>query len=152
MLDGIKISFIALVDNKNRFRTDLTERLWDHEKFIRKTLKTGTCLLGRKTFELTNWKGPKSWVITRNRNWKRSGIGTIHSIDDLHLHVEDDTIHVIGGKSVYDQLSDYVDEMHLYVFNNNKGDEDWIKFKMSEWQPVDYSSNKIWSYAKLERK
>ena len=152
MLDGIKISFIAIVDNNNRYRKDLTERIWEHEKHVRGLLKNKTCLVGRKTFEMTNWKGPRSWVLTRNINWRRSGIGTIHSIDDLHLFVEDNKIYVLGGKSLYEQLAEYVDEMHLYVFNNKKGEEDWIRFNMKEWQPIDYSSNKVWSYAKLERK
>jgi dihydrofolate reductase len=152
MLDDIKITFVAIVDNKNQYNRDLTERIWSHEKFIRELLKKETCIIGRRTFELTNWKGPKSWVLTSNREWRRSGIGTIHSIDDLHLFVEDDNIFVLGGQSLYEQMSDYVDEIHLYVFNNKKGEEDWIRFNMKEWQPVDYDSNKTWSYAKLERK
>jgi dihydrofolate reductase len=154
MIDDLKISFVALVDNKNQYREGLTERNWEHEKFVRDLLKKEVCLMGRKTHEITNWKGSKSWVLTTDRKWTRSGVGTIHSIDDLHLFVDEGTeiVYVLGGMSLYQTLSEYVDEIHLFVFNNKKGEEDWIDLDMRNWKPLDYSSNKIWSYAKLERK
>jgi dihydrofolate reductase len=152
MLDGIKISFVALVDNKNRYRKNLTQRIWNYEKFTKSLLEKETCIIGRKTFDLTNWKGKKSWVLTRDRNWKRDGIGTIHNIDDIHLFCEDGTIYILGGISLFEQLESYVDEINLFVFNNKEGEEDWISFDMKDWKPVDYTSDKIWSYAKLERR
>jgi dihydrofolate reductase len=150
MLDGLKISFVSLVDNKNQFRKDLTERVWDHEKFIKNLLKTKVCIMGRRTHEITNWKGDRSWVLTRNQKWSRSGVGTIHSIDDFHIFSEEEKIYILGGQSLYLQLKEFVDEMHLFVFNNKKGEIDWIDFDMKKWEPLEYESNKVWSYARLE--
>lgn len=152
MLDNLRISFVALVDNKNKFRTNLTERIWDHEKYIQDLLKNNVCIMGRKTHEITNWKGKRSWVLTRNRKWSRSGVGTIHSIDDFHLFAEDEKVYILGGSSLYQQLVDYVDEIQLFVFNNKNGQEDWIDFDMKKWSPIEYRNNDIWSYARLERK
>lgn len=152
MLDDIKISFVAIVDNKNQQKKDLTERIWEHEKFVRDLLKNEVCVMGRKTHEITNWKGNKSWVLTRNKKWTRSGVGTMHSIDDIHLFCDSDHVYVLGGSSLYESLSESVDEIHLFVLNNKKGEENWIDFDMKNWQPIDYNSNKIWSYARLERR
>lgn len=151
MLDEIKISYVVIIDNQNKYKEGLSRRIWHHEKFIKTILERESCILGRKTFDITNWKGPNSWVITKDRNWKRSGIGTIHSIDDIHLHIED-KLYVIGGMSLYEQLENYIDEIHLYIFNNKEGDLDWIPFDMKNWKPIDFFSNEIWSYAKLEKK
>ena len=151
MLDEIKISFVVVVDNQNRYKEEMSQRIWHHEKFVKELLERESCLIGRKTFDQTNWKGKNSWVLTRNRNWRRDGVGTIHSIDDIHLWVED-KLYVIGGMSLYEQLEKNVDEIHLYVFNNKEGNQDWIPFNMKDWKPIDYFSNKIWSYAKLEKK
>jgi len=148
MLNGNRIIYVAIVDNKSRSYSDMSVRLWPYEKLVNRFLRKENCVMGRKTHEITRWKGSKSWVLTRNSKWKTVGIGTIHSIEDFHLWMEGD-IYVLGGTSLFQQLESHVDEIHLYVFNSAKGDTDWIKIDMKKWTPVDYANFDYWSYAKL---
>ena len=151
MFGDLKISYVVISDNKNFLKKNFKRRIWHHHKFVTELLSKETCLIGRKTFDLTNWKGKKSWIITRNKKFKVDGIGVIHNLEDIRLFAEDDTIYILGGRSLYIQLQEYVDELHFYVFNNKEGDEDWIDINIKDWIPVDYLSNDIWSYAKLSR-
>ena len=151
MFGELKISFVVIADNQNKLNKNLKRRIWHHHNLVNKFLKEGTCLMGRRTFELTNWKGPKSWVITRDQKFKKSGVGTLHNLEDIRLFSDDEKVYVIGGKSLYVQLEEFVDEIHLYVFNNKDGDENWIDINMKEWKPKDYFNNTVWSYARLEK-
>ena len=151
MYGHLKISFVVISDNQNKLKKDLKRRIWHHHKFVSELLEKETCLVGRKTFDITNWKGKKSWVITRNQKFRVDGIGVLHELEDIRLHAEDETVYVIGGKSLYEQLKNEVDEIHLYVFNNKDGEEDWIDINIKDWVPKNYFSNNIWSYAKLTK-
>ena len=151
MLDGLKINFVAIVDNANNMVPALGNRIWHHQNFVNDLLKSKTCIIGRKTYEITQWKGPKSWVLSRDINWRKTGIGTLHSIDDMHLFCEDDSVYILGGKSLYESLEPFVDTLYVYVINNTDGRIPWIDFDMKQWKPVDYTTNSIWSLAKLEK-
>jgi dihydrofolate reductase len=151
MFNGKTIHFVVIVDNANNTTPDLGVRIWHHQNFVNGLLENKTCLIGRKTYELTQWKGKKSWVLTKNKDWKKTGIGTIHSLDDIHLFTEDDDIYILGGNSLYDQLEIFVDVLHLYIINNLKGTDPWIDFDMRKWKATDYLSTDIWSYGKLEK-
>jgi dihydrofolate reductase len=150
MLHGQKIIFVSIVDNYNQTIDNMQIRVWHYQRLISRLLKTENCLIGRKTYDLTQWKGPKTWVLTRDIQWHRSNVGTIHDIDDLHLHTEGD-IYVLGGNSLHEQLSDYIDEVHLYVLNNTKGSTPWIEIEVRDWKPIQYESKMIWSYIHLEK-
>lgn len=151
MFGELKIAFVVMVDNQNCFKKDLKRRIWHHQKFITELLKDKTCLVGRKTFDLTNWKGKKSWIISRDKKFRVDGIGVINELEDIRLHAEDDTVYILGGRSLYMQLKNEVDEIHFYVFNNKDGDEDWIDINIKDWIPNDYFSNNVWSYARLTK-
>jgi len=151
MLHEQKIAFVSLIDDQSKVFPDLSVRIWDHQKLIKKLLRTKTCIIGRKTFEMTGWKGPNTWVITRKKKFKRFGVGTIHDLNDLHLHTEG-TVYVLGGNSLFKQLSPYLDELFIYVNNLEDGKDPWIKLNMKEWSPIDYSNKGAWSYAHLEKK
>ena len=142
MLDGNKIIFVAIIDNDNESVPNLGVRIWHHEKLVKGFLKEHNCVMGRKTYDITQWKGPKSWVLTTNKKWKKTGIGTIHSIDDFHLFI-DGPVYVIGGNSLFKQLEEYVDEVHLFVMNNDKGEDPWIEMDMKDWKPISYISRNI---------
>ena len=107
--------------------------------------------MGRVTHEMTNWKGPKTWVLTSNRNWKRDGVGVIHDLDDMHLHMEG-PVYILGGQSLFLQLEACIDEIHMYVVNNREASDEWINMNMKHWKPFDYANQQIWSYANLKRK
>ena len=151
MIDGLKIHFVSIVDNANNMVPSLGTRIWHYQNFVNGLLKDKTCIMGRKTYDITQWKGSKSWVMTRNRNWRKSGVGTLHSIDDIHLFCEDEDIYVLGGKSLFDNFQSYVDTLHLYIINNNEGSIPWIDFDMKKWSPSEYVNNNIWSFARLEK-
>jgi dihydrofolate reductase len=148
MLHNQKIIFVTISDNQSKMIADLGTRVWHHEILVRGFLQKENCLMGRKTYEMTKWKGEKSWVLTSDKNWRKPGIGTIHDLDDLHLHCEG-PIYVLGGQSVFQQLEKYVDEIHMYVINNREGTEDWIRINMKDWKPRDYRNENVWSYAHL---
>jgi dihydrofolate reductase len=152
MLHGQKISFVFIIDNDSKMVPGLKARIWHHELLVKQLLRDEVCIMGRKTQELTGWKGEKSWVLTRDKNWRRVGIGTIGSLDDIHLHTEAETIYVLGGKGLFKKLQHNVDELRMYVVNNREGSEPFPKIKTEEWKPMDYVSEKIWSYGHLERK
>jgi dihydrofolate reductase len=151
MLHGQKIAFVSIIDDASKVYPDLSVRVWDYQKLVKKLLKNKTCLIGRKTFELTGWKGPNTYVLTKKKKWTRYGVGTIHDLDDLHLFTKG-TVYVLGGASLFKQLTPYLDELHIYVINMEEGSEPWIKLDMKDWQPLDYSNRGLWSYAHLEKR
>ena len=152
MLHGQKIAFVFIIDNDTKMVPGLKARIWHHEKLVKQLLRDEVCIMGRKTHDLTKWKGEKSWVLTRDKNWRRVGIGTLGSLDDLHLYTEAEKVFVLGGKSLFKKLQHNVDELRMYVVNNREGSEPFPKIKMEEWKPMDYVSEKIWSYGHLERR
>ena len=150
MLHGQKIVFVSTVDNNNQTIDKMNIRIWHYQRLINGFLKSENCLLGRKTYELTEWKGPNTWVITKNKKWQRSNVGTIHNLDDLHLFSEG-PVYVLGGDSLHEQLKNNIDELHLYVLNNHKGSNPWIEIEMRDWKPIKYESKPFWSYVHLEK-
>ena len=151
MLHNQKIIFVTIADNQSKMIAELGTRVWHHEMLVRDFLRKHNCLIGRKTYDMTKWKGEKTWILSANKKWKRLGLGTIHDLDDLHLHIEG-PVYVLGGQSVFKQLEDYVDEIHMYVINNREGEEDWIQINMVDWKPQNYKNETVWSYAHLFKK
>lgn len=155
MINGNRIIFVSLVDNRSQSYENLSVRIWNHEEMVKKFLQNENCVMGRRTHELTQWKGPKSWVLTHKKNWKSIGIGTIHKIEDFHLWMEGD-IYILGGTSLFRQMESYVDEIHLFVFNAiskkiTDTDTNWIKLNMQDWAHKDYLNRDYWSYVNLSR-
>ncbi len=151
MLHGQKIIFVSIVDNQSKTVPELGTRIWHHEILIQDIINRKNAIIGRKTYELTSWKGESVWILSRNKNLQKSGVGIIHDIDDLHLHTEGD-LFVLGGTTLFKLFEKYVDEVHMYVLNNKEGKEDWIKMYMSEWIPRNYLNENVWSYAHLFRR
>ena len=152
MLHGQKIIYVSIIDNQSKMMPHLKTRIWHHQKLINGLLANETCIIGRRTFDITRWKGPKSWVLTRDKKWRRIGIGTISSLDDIHLHTETDIVYILGGASLFNKLKNNVDIMHMFVINNKEGSVKFPKLTMKEWKPIDYKNSNIWSYGHLEKK
>jgi dihydrofolate reductase len=150
MLNEQKISFVSIIDNNSMMMPHLKTRIWHHQKLVNNLLENEVCIFGRRTFEITRWKGPNSWVMTSDRSWRRTGVGTIHDFDDLHLHTEGD-VYVLGGISLFKQFEPYVDEIHLYVLNGTDGKEPWIDIHMRDWKPMAYTNKGLWSYGHLRK-
>lgn len=152
MLHGQRIAFVCIIDNSSKMVPGLKARIWHHEKLIKQFLRDEVCVMGRKTHELTGWKGEKSWVLTKSKDWRRVGVGTLSSLDDIHLHTDAEIIYILGGKGLFRKLQYNVDEIHMYVVNNREGSEQFPKIKTDEWKPMDYVSEKIWSYGHLVKR
>ena len=152
MLHGQKIVFVCIIDNNSKMVPGFGARIWDHENLVKRLLREEVCVLGRKTQELTGWKGEKSFVLTKNKNWRRVGIGTVGSLDDIHLHTNSKKVYILGGKTLFKKLQYNVDELMMYVVNNKEGTDNFPKIKTDEWKPIDYYSEKIWSFGHLEKK
>lgn len=150
MLDGKKIIFVAIVDNNNNSIDGLGIQIWHYRKLIKGLLNTNTCVMGKHTYDITQWKGPNTWILSRDKKLRLTRVGVIHSIDDFHLFM-DGPIYVLGGNSLYHQLEPYMDEVHLYVLNNTKGKLPWISLNMNNMRPTNYISKGIWSYAQMEK-
>jgi dihydrofolate reductase len=149
MFNGQKVIYVSIIDNQSKMMPNLKTRIWHHQKLVNRLLREETCIMGRRTFEITRWKGPKSWVLTSDKKWQRSGIGTIHHLDDIHLH-SSGPIYILGGISLFMQLKKYVDQIHMYVINSDEGSEPWIEINMPDWKPSNYTNRGIWSYAHLK--
>lgn len=139
-----------MVDIDNQSPKNLNFRIWDYHILIKKFLSEENCLLGRKTFDLVQWKGPKCWVLTRNKKWKKTNVGTIHDLDDLHLHI-DGPLYVLGGDSLFKQLEEYVDEMHMYTLNAKGGHKDFLYINLESWKPANFKNKDTWSYVHLKK-
>lgn len=151
MFGDKKIIFVSVLDSNNRSYQELTRRIADHQKTVTDLIKTGSCLIGRKTQEMTGWKGEGAWVLTGNKKWRRNQVSVIHNLEDARLHMPGNEIFVLGGISLFKQLEKNVDEFMLWNINDKSGNESWISLDMSAWKPISYNTQNNWTYAKLTR-
>lgn len=91
----------------------LVKNTADMQSFVRHT-KGGTVIMGRTTLESfpggKPLKGRKNIVLSRNPSFSREGVEVAHSVDEvLNLISSDEpnSVWVIGGASVYEQLLPY---------------------------------------------
>lgn len=80
-------------------------------KFFRETTSGHVIVMGRKTLESFPGGRPLknriNIVFTKDENYKKEGIITVHSVEELKKKIEDfDTkgVFVIGGGSIYELL------------------------------------------------
>lgn len=152
MLGGRKVTFVMVLDKKNHSFSGLTRRIADHHSKVAELAATRTCVVGRRTQEITGWRGPGLWVLTRSRKWTRNGVGVVHSLDDLRLHSPGRELFVLGGVSVFGQLEKHVDEYMLWTVHSKEGDEECTAMVPSHWKPcLPYKSENNWSFAHLRR-
>ena len=146
-----KIILVSVLDKNSLSYLTRTSRVYDHEVLVNSLLATENCLIGRKTFELTDRKGKNTWILSRDRNFKRHNVGTINSTVDIHLFTEGD-LYVLGGISLFKRFEEYADELKLFIINNNKGNESWLDINKAERKTKDYSRHSSYSYLNFERK
>jgi dihydrofolate reductase len=77
----------------------------DWARFKRLTMGQ-VLIMGRKTFESIGrpLPGRTTFVITRDKNWRRNGVRTVPSLDDAFRQADDldpETIFVAGGGEIY---------------------------------------------------
>ena len=93
-------------------------------KFFKSKTVGNVVILGRKTLMTfpngKPLKDRKNIIITTDESFKVEGAEIVHSTDELLETVEkydDDSLYVIGGGSIYDQLLPYCDTAYITKFD-----------------------------------
>ena len=85
-------------------------------KFFREKTTGNVVVMGRSTF--MTFPGPKALpnrvniVLTKDESWSAPDVVTVHSLDELFEELrkyDSDSVFIIGGAIVYDQLLPYCD-------------------------------------------
>lgn len=150
MLGDKRVVLLMVLDKKNHSFSGLTRRIVNHQSMLAELARSSVVVVGRKTQELTGWKGRNLWVLTETEGWTRNGVrvaGNLSAVCSLPTEV----IYVAGGVSVFKQFEPHVDEYRLWTVHSREGDEECTSMSPAHWKPVSYSSENNWSYAQLKR-
>ncbi len=150
MFGDKKVVFVMLLDKRNYSFTGLTRRIMDHHNRVLDIAKSQPVLVGRVTQELTGWKGPHMYALTRDPGWTRHRVGILRDLEDARL-LAGDVLHVAGGVSLYRQMEGYVDEYMLWTVHSREGDEQCTEMQPAKWNPTNYKCENNWSFAHLKR-
>ena len=110
-------------------------------------------IMGRKTFDsLPNHEpleGRKNIILTRDENYTARGVEVAHSVDelmDLIADVDTDSVFVIGGATIYEQLLDKCDEAIItYIDYEYQADTFFPNLEeREEWELVEESDEKTY--------
>ena len=103
-------------------------------KFFKSKTVGNVVILGRKTLMTfpngKPLKDRKNIIITTDESFKVEGAEIVHSTDELLETVEkydDDSLYVIGGGSIYDQLLPYCDTAYITKFDKTFEADTYIK-------------------------
>ena len=106
-----------------------------------KQLTTGhAILMGRKTHESIGKPLPdrRNLVLTRNTDWSRPGVETVHDFNAALQLLDDDELFVIGGEQVYRAALPIADRLQLTrVHTHVPGDAMFPEFNLDEWTLTD---------------
>jgi|SRR5680860_254802 len=97
-------------------------------------------IMGRRTFESLGriLPGRRHIVITRNLNFKYSGVDAARSLDDaLSLTAESAEVFVIGGAQIFREALPLADRLYITLIAADiKGDTLFPEFDKSAWYEV----------------
>lgn len=125
--------------SKNRVIGKDNKLIWhipdDLKRF--KELTSGCpVLMGRKTFESIGRPLPnrKNIVLSKNKNWEHSGCLVYSDWRDVLPIFEKQTIWVIGGSQIYEQLMPYANKIELtYIEHDFEGDSYFPEIDTKRW-------------------
>lgn len=150
MLGDKRVVLLMVLDKANRSFSGLTRRVMSHQGMLAELARDHVVVVGRKTQELTGWKGPNLWVLTETEGWTRNGVRVARDLSAV-CSLPVDTLYVAGGVSVFKLFEPHVDEYRLWTIHSREGDEECTTMSPAHWKPVSYSSENNWSYAQLKR-
>ena len=150
MLRKRKVTFVCVLDKKGWSFEGLTRRVFDQKQAISELIAEKPCLVGRRTQELTGWKGRNLWVLTSSQEWSRNRVRVAHTNGEFLTSTEGD-FYVLGGISVFNKLAKYVDEYMMWTVNSREATEEFVRFTPSKWKPAEYRSDGAWTYARLKK-
>ena len=96
-------------------------------KFFRETTTGNVVVMGRKTF--LSFPGPKALpkrvniVITTDKEWSAPDVTVCHSLEELYdtlKNYDTDSVYVIGGSAVYEQLVPLCDSVYVTKVETSK--------------------------------
>lgn len=124
------LSIIAAIGKNNELGKD-NALLWNlpaDMKYFRETTSGHPVIMGRKTFESIGRPLPnrRNIIITRNLNYKKSGIEIVHSLDEALKLLKDTNkeIFVIGGAEIYKQAMSTADKLYITHINAKEKNAD----------------------------
>lgn len=140
----------AIVNVDNNWAIGLGNELINHisadMKFFKAKTTGNVVVMGRKTF--LSFPGPRALpnrvniVITTDESWSAPDVIVCHSIDELFVQLErydTNTVYVIGGASVYEQLLHYCDTAYVTKVNTSKPADKYFPNldEKEEWELVE---------------
>lgn len=112
-------------------------------KFFKEKTTGNVVVMGRSTF--LSFPGQKALpnrvniVLTTDKSWSAQDVIVCHSLEELFEQLkryDTDTVFVIGGSSVYDQLLPYCDTAYVTKVDNSKPADKFFPNldSMSDWE------------------
>lgn len=121
----------AIVNVDNNWGIGIGDKLLNHipadMKFFRETTTGNIVVMGKATF--LTFPGPKALpnrvniVLTTDKSWSAPDVTVCHSLEELFSQLErydTDTVYVIGGSSVYEQLLPYCNTAYVTKVDSSK--------------------------------
>ena len=101
------------------------------QRFFRQQTTGGAIIMGRNTLESfpsgQPLKNRRNIVITKNPDYRKEGAVIVHSVEEAVRAAADlpaEKVWVIGGESIYRQMLDYCDTVHVtkidYVYQADR--------------------------------
>lgn len=145
----------AIVNVDNNWGIGIGDKLLNHipadMKFFRETTTGNVVVMGRSTF--MTFPGPKALpnrtniVLTRDKNWSAPDVITVHSLDELFETIKSyntDSVFVIGGAVVYEELLPYCDTVYVTKVDSSKeADKFFPNLDETEGWKLDYESEEF---------
>lgn len=142
----------AIVNVDNNWGIGIGDKLLNHipadMKFFRETTTGNVVVMGRATF--MTFPGPKALpnrvniVLTRDEDWSAPDVTVCHSTDELFSllkNYDSDSVFVIGGSNVYEQLLPCCDTVYVTKVDSAKEADKFFPDldSMQEWSAVSES-------------
>lgn len=121
----------AIVNVDNNWGIGIGDKLLNHipadMKFFKEKTTGNVVVMGRSTF--MTFPGPRALpnrvniVLTKDESWSAPDVITVHSLDELFEQLQrydTDTVYVIGGSIVYEQLLPYCDTVYVTKVDSSK--------------------------------
>ncbi len=137
----------AIVNVDNNWAIGMGDSLINHipadMKFFKEKTTGNVVVMGRTTF--LTFPGPKALpnrvniVLTTDKSWSAPDVIVCHSVEELFEQLrryDTNTVYVIGGSSVYEQLLPYCDTAYVTKVDTAKPADKFFPNldKVSDWE------------------
>jgi dihydrofolate reductase len=127
----LNISIVVAHSKENAIgiNNDIPWRIPSDLKNFKKITSGGIVIMGRKTFDSIPDKfkplpNRRNIVLTRNEEWKYSGVEVAHSIKGVIDLIGDDEAFVIGGEAIYKNFLPFSSFLYISYVETSVKDAD----------------------------